>query len=294
MNPAAKIPEADNPVSTAQFAILQFSAPPSEIRVRREVIESALQTFHEDTSEIRQREEMVFKTLRDLLPQIFVAMVEKELTIHGRSVIFHVLQQLSEPVSIHTLDVFARDARSPRQRRLSDASMALWLAEDLPHILERAKELLDDYFDELLQCVRDVEAARWKLFRTLDIPVAKEHRDLAWIRGVKLAGSSFPILAWQIPASVRCLLQVPYLRTFMLRKCENWASDRVSSYCDRLSAVARQIASDWLSEIQWQLDQDLSERTDSWAISAEIVKLLREHWGCAPPQLNRLQFIETR
>lgn len=276
MNPAAR-----NSFSNSPGAVLQFSAPPREVRVCREIIESALQAFYEDASEIRGRQKTVLHTLGDLLPQIFAAMVEKELTIHGRSVIFHVLQQLSEPVSTRVLGAFACGARSPRQTRLSDASMALWLAEDLPDILERAKALLADYFVELLQCVQDVEAARCKLFRRLEISVDEEHRDLAWIRGVKLVRSSFPILAWQIPAGLRCLLQIPCLRSFMLRRCESWASKRVANYCDRLSAIVRQIASDWLSDIQWQLDQDLSQRTDSWAISADIGKLLREQWSGA-------------
>ncbi|HEX4229952.1 MAG TPA: hypothetical protein VHZ07_14860 [Bryobacteraceae bacterium] len=42
--------------------------------------------------------------------------------------------------------------------------------------------------------------------------------------------------------------------------------------------VARQASRDWLSDVQRQVEQQFSERTDSWAVSAEIETLLHERW----------------
>lgn len=42
--------------------------------------------------------------------------------------------------------------------------------------------------------------------------------------------------------------------------------------------MAADAASDWLSDIEWQIAKQRLQRTDAAAISAEIVRLLREQW----------------
>lgn len=248
------------------------------IRVDRDLIESALESFQAEVGEIRDRLQRLFDTLEDLLPQVVAAMVEKELTMRSRSVIFHVLQQLSEPETIRVFDVFASNNRVRRHSRLADRSVALWLSEDLPFLLEEGRELLKDYFDELLACAQGIEAARSKVFRTLSIPSCEEHRDLAWIGDMKIVNSGIPLFAWQIPAALRYFLKISWLRMFALQRAERLVSEQVASYCDRLIMIVRRATRDWLSETRWQLNQDLAERTDIWALSAEIVKRLRQAW----------------
>lgn len=251
---------------------------PGVIRVDRDLIESALESFQPEVSEIRDRLQRLFDSLEDLLPQVVAAMVEKELAMRSRSIIFHVLQQLSEPETIRVFDVLASNNKVRRHTRLTDTSVALWLSEDLPFLLEEGREVLKDYFDDLLACAQGVEAARSKVFRTLSVLSSEEHRDLAWIGDVKIVNSGVPLFAWQIPAALRYLLQISWLRMFVLQKAERLVSEQVASYCDRLIMMIRLATRDWLSEIRWQLNQELAERTDIWALSGEIVKRLRHAW----------------
>lgn len=271
--------------STTNFLIAcsgthcEYSGGPSEIRVRRDVLEMALDRFHDEVTEIRQREQGVFKSLNDLLPQVFAAMVEKELLSRTRTAVVSLLEKLSQssfsssPCRVSILDTGVRSAR-----RLSDATLPLWFAGELPRVLEQSKEVLRDYFDELLQCISDVESARLRLFSALDIAISESRGDLSWIRETKLDMSAVPLFTWSIPAQWRCLLAIPYFRKFVLTKCERNISAKVATYCDHLTGIARRTSHEWLSDLQWQLDQELSDRTDGSVISAEISKQFRARW----------------
>lgn len=271
-------PIASNSSDFSSSGINQVIESTGEIRVDRDLIESALESFDREVSDIRERQEALFHTLEDLLPQIVAAMVEKGLVMRSRSVIFHVLQQLSEPERIHVFDVFTRRDDLRRHGRPTDTSLALWLAEQLSFMLEDARELLRDYFDDLLACVRDMEVARCKVFQTLGISASEEHPDLAWIKDVKIVHPSMPTFAWHAPVVLLYLVKISWLRKFVLRSGERLVSEQVASYCDRLGVIVQRAVKDWLSDVRWQLDQELAERSDNWAISSEIVRRLRETW----------------
>jgi len=168
--------------------------------------------------------------------------------------------------------------------------MPNWLAGQLPRSWEHTRELFEDYFEELLQSMRDLEAARFALFGALEIPFIERHADLAWIRGVKLPIYSFPVFKWHATVACRLFLLIPWLRRYMLRRCERDISTAISSYCDQLIAITNQAARDWLSDIQWQLNQELSDQTDRWVVSAEIVHLLQEHWRGLPKSFGKLAY----
>jgi hypothetical protein len=290
MNPTANVPSA------CSGTTFKNSVNLPEIRVRRHVLEAALDRFHEQVSEIRQREHRILDALEQLLPQIFAAVLEKELISRGRAVTFNILQNVSESLGPGRLwRRFGADTRPQRQRELSDSSLPLWFAEELPHALERSKELLEDHFDELLQCVRALESARCRLFEALDIPTSEAVNDLSWIREVQLAVSSVPLFIWPIPVGCRYLSAISCLRRFVLRKCKSNIAARIATYCDRLTGMARHAAREWLSDIQWRLDQEFSERTDNSVISAEIRKLLRERWRARPipPQTKATLRIQS-
>lgn len=269
---------------------------PPEISVRRDVLEAALDRFHEQVSEIRQREHRIVETLEDLLPQIFAAMVEEELIPRGRAASSNILHKLSESLrSSRARRGVGANTKLRYRDELSDSTLPLWFAEELPHVLQRSKELLEDYFGELVQCFRDVESARCHLFGDLDIQISEPDSDLSWIREVQLAVSSVPLFTWSIPTGCRYLSAIPCLRRFVLRKCQRSISARVTTYCDRLNAMARLAAREWLSDIQWQMDQEFSDRTDSWVISAEIRKLVRERWRALPfpPKTKTMPRIQS-
>jgi hypothetical protein len=268
-----------NFLSACSGTRLEYSEGPSEIRVCRDVLEMALDRFHDEVTEIRQRKQEVFESINDLLPQIFAAMVERELLSRSRMAVLSILEKLSELLfSSRPWYVFASHADVRSAKKLSDATLALWFAEELPRVLEQSKGLLEDYFDELLQCICDVESARSRLFSALDIAIAEPDGDLSWIREIRLDTSTVPLFTWLVPAPWRYLSAIPSFRGFVIRRCERNISAKVATYCDQLTSMARRTSREWVSDVQWQLDQDLSERTDSWVISAEISKQIRTRW----------------
>jgi hypothetical protein len=252
----------------------------SEIRVRRDMLESALRVFYEKVGEVRTREEQVFRTLADLLPQTFAAMLEENLPLQRRSLVLTLLQTISDSGrSGHPARPDTPDEKTRNKDTLSDASLSLWLADVLPEILERSKNLLEDYFEELLECVCDIEAARSQLFLTLGISVTPEHRDLEWVKTIKLPVSNLPLFAWRLPMRWLLHFPIPWLRRFILREYERTLSLRVDIYCERLRSIAQQAARDWLFEIQRPLEQNLLNRTEGQTLSKDIRELMLVQWG---------------
>lgn len=116
MNPTAEFLGADS------GTISQCSGSPREIRVRREATESALEAFYNQVNEIRSLQEQIFEMLNDLLPQILATVLEAELIFLSRTVRLSLLHRLAG------IKVCLR----PAHRKLSEASLSLWLAEELP------------------------------------------------------------------------------------------------------------------------------------------------------------------
>jgi len=94
----------------------QSNKGPVEIRVRRDVVESALYSFYRQVNTIRNRQETLFEMLVGLLPQLLAAMVRKELLSQTRAVTLRILERLSvSEGGIHCL-------------KASDAELACWAA----------------------------------------------------------------------------------------------------------------------------------------------------------------------
>lgn len=227
-----------------------------------EATESALETFHNNVNEIRSLQEKIFEALNDLLPQTLATMLEAELIFPSRTVRLSVLRRL------YRIGVYLR----PAHRKLCDISLSAWFEKELPGVLERTKQFLEDYFDDLRQCAGDVEAARSKLFSAFNISVATQNPDLNWIQEITPSISSVSSFAWQVPIAWLFFRQIPGVRGFLFRRYEREISATLAAYCDGLIRIARQAARDWLSDLQWQADQRLLERTANWMLCDEIEK----------------------
>ncbi|HTU47467.1 MAG TPA: hypothetical protein VMF91_20560 [Bryobacteraceae bacterium] len=265
-----------------------FATALPEIRIQRELIEAELDSFREQVSQIRRRQRSTFESLRDLLPQMVSAMAERELSCRIRSATLTILLELYSEGRRLSLRLRRMGRLSTyKKRTIADATLVEWLVEGLPEIMGRSMDLLGDYFDELLQCSRELELGRSRLFCAFDIPVCEQPRDLGWIREVKIAASG-PPFAWTVPLWWHFAPAFRWLRAVLLPSIEKSISTSITEYCDRLSDMAADAASDWLSDIQWQIDEQCLQRTDVAAISAEIVKLLRERWrGRLPERIYR-------
>jgi len=250
MNPTA------NPDTSHQ------TANPPDIKIDRDVLESSLETFRNHVASVRERQGNLFKTLEDLLPQLVAAKLENELTYRARTIQFSLLQKLS----------------SAAKPKLQDGSLAVWLTEELPNIIDLTKSLTGDYFEELVRCFSDIAAARQRLFSAFSIHVAESQPEFDWNENSRHRMPTFPVFVWNLASTWRYALLFPQLRPFVVRICQARLMREMAVYCDRLIRLARQAALEWLSDMQWQVEHSLADRSDIWVVSAEIVELLRQEW----------------
>lgn len=248
--------------STAKLCTPQQSANPPEIKVERDLLEASLETFRKQIAAVCEHQGAVFNALQELLPQLVAAKLENELIYRARTAQLNLLQQLS----------------APKKSKLTDISLAIWLAEELPNIVRLSKGLLDDYFEDVPRSFSDIETARRRLFTALNIRAAESQREWTWNDNVSFAMSTIPAFVWNLAGIWRYVLLVPQLRALVLRRCQACLSKEMAAYCDRLIRLARRAALDWLSDVQWQAEQRVAERTDTRIVSGEIVKLLQERW----------------
>lgn len=151
MNPTA------NSLNACFSAGSQLPAVRSEIHIRRDVIDSALEGFHAHVTEIQERQKEALNALTDLLSRIIAALVERGLTCQCSAVIASILENLGKrsPAGYSSIS-HSFHARTQKRNILTNASLPRWLSEELPRTLEEAKELLSDYFEELLDCVQEI------------------------------------------------------------------------------------------------------------------------------------------